>query len=84
MAVLREIVCARVGLLFEQFVDASHFVDCLVKVEVQFGYDAQLMALHMSHLAADLGCVVLHLSNRASHFVLWKYAQVNVCNTEVR
>ena len=34
MAVLREIVCARVGLLFEQFVDASHFVDCLVKVEV--------------------------------------------------
>ena len=84
MAVLREIVCARVGLLFEQFVDASHFVDCLVKVEVQFGYDAQLMALHMSHFAADFRGIFLYLCNGACHFILWEYAQINMCNAQIR
>ena len=69
--------------LLQQFINACHLVDGLIEVKMQFWNDTQLMALQVSHLATNFRGVCLHLRNHACYFVLWKDAQIDVCNAQV-
>ncbi len=60
-----------------------HLVECGVDVEVKFGYDTQLMAFEMSHLATYGTMVLFYFAHHLAYSVGREDREVDVCYGKV-